>query len=74
MQKIVSGKKHILVYKWQCILFGIATFLVPFHVGHQSLNLPYLGSKLSIYPIVIGLCFFYIKFSKKSNVTFQSIL
>lgn len=56
------------IYDWECIMMGIAVFLIPFHTGHVSLSIPYagnMGSKLSIYPIIIGLCLFLYRYIKQ---------
>lgn len=42
-------------------MLGIAALLIPFHAGHQALVVPFMGnmgSKLSIFPVLIGLCMF----------------
>ena len=42
-------------------MFGIAIFLIPFHTGHMALSISIfgsMGSKLSIFPVLIGLCLF----------------
>ena len=42
-------------------MFGVAVFLIPFHIGHMALNISILGnmgSKLSVFPVLIGLCLF----------------
>lgn len=42
-------------------MFGVAVFLIPFHIGHTALNISILGnmgSKLSVFPVLIGLCLF----------------
>lgn len=46
----------------------LAAFLIPFHKGHKFLTVPLtgmMGSKLSIYPILVGLCLYLYKIIKK---------
>lgn len=60
--------RALSIYDWECIMMGIAVFLIPFHAGHVSLSIPFagiMGSKLSIYPIIIGLCLFLYRYIKQ---------
>lgn len=57
----VQKLKNLPIYDWQCIMLGIAAFLLPFHSGHKFLTIPFtgtMGSKLSVFPLLIGFCFF----------------
>lgn len=61
MRKFIYYFNMISIYDWQCIMFGIAVFFLPFHTIHQSLSLFFVGSmggKLSIYPVIFGLVLF----------------
>lgn len=56
------------IYDWEYIMLGFAVFLIPFHTGHLALAVPLMGnmgSKLSIFPILIGLFFFLYQSIKK---------
>lgn len=49
-------------------MFGIAAFFIPFHTGHMALSISVfgsMGSKLSIFPVLIGLCLFLYQCVKK---------
>lgn len=61
MHKIIHYLKWFSSYDWECIMFSIAILLIPFHTGHMALNISIfgsMGSKLSIFPVLIGLCLF----------------
>lgn len=61
MHKLILNFKTCSLYDWECIMFGIAIFLIPFHTGHMALSISIfgsMGSKLSIFPVLIGLCLF----------------
>ncbi len=62
MHKLILNFKTCSLYDWECIMFGIAIFLIPFHTGHMALSISIfgsMGSKLSIFPVLIGLCLFF---------------
>lgn len=68
MNKLMIRIKKYSFYDWECIIFGIAVLLIPFHTGHQALNVPFMGnmgSKLSIFPVIIGVCLFLYQGIKK---------
>lgn len=61
MNKFLNYIRTLSVYNWECIMMGIAVFLIPFHTGHISLSVSFMGnmgSKLSIFPMTIGLGLF----------------
>ena len=71
MHKIINYLKLASSYDWQCIAFGIAVFLVPFHKIHQFFSLSFMGSmggKLSIYAVSIGLGFFLYQCAKNKKI------
>ena len=52
-------------------MLGLATFLLPFHIGHRFLAVPFIGtmgSKLSIYPILLGICLFIYQIFKQRRL------
>jgi hypothetical protein len=76
MHKIIHYLKWFSSYDWQCIVFGIAVFLFPFHKIHQFFSLSFMGNmggKLSIYPVLIGLGLFLYQCVKKRKVLIPRI-
>lgn len=68
MHKLILNFKTRSLYDWECIMFSIAVFLIPFHTGHMALSISIfgsMGSKLSIFPVLIGLCLFFYQCIKK---------
>ncbi|AXB82361.1 hypothetical protein ACT01_08995 [Megasphaera hexanoica] len=68
MHKVIFNFKTRSLYDWEYIMFGIAVFLIPFHTGHMALSISLfgsMGSKLSIFPVLIGLCLFLYQCVKK---------
>ena len=73
MNRIVIKLKQISIFDWECIMLCLAAFLVPFHNSHEFLNLRFMGdmgNKLSIYPIILGICFFLYRIIKEKNKYF----
>jgi hypothetical protein len=53
--------KSISIYQIEYILLGIAAFLLPIHNVHTFMAIPFIGnmgSKLSVFPILLGLFLF----------------
>lgn len=68
MYNLILNFKTLSLYDWECIMFSIAILLIPFHTGHMALSISIfgsMGSKLSIFPLMIGLCFFLYQCIKK---------
>lgn len=68
MSNFINNVKSMSIYDWEYIMLGFAVFLIPFHTGHLALAVPLMGnmgSKLSIFPILIGLFFFLYQSIKK---------
>lgn len=68
MHRLILNIKKLSLYDWECVMFGIAILLIPFHTGHIALSISIfgsMGSKLSIFPIMIGLCLFLCQYIKK---------
>lgn len=68
MVDFVNKIRSSSAYDWECMMLGIATFLLPFHTGHIALGiltLGNMGSKLSIFPVLIGLGLFLYQSIKK---------
>lgn len=61
---------NINLVKFELFCFMLAIIFIPFHVIHKSMTLPVfdMGSKLSIYPIMLGMgCYFYQSFKQKTT-------
>lgn len=61
---------NISLVKYELFCFMLAIVFIPFHVIHKSMTLPIfdMGSKLSIYPIMLGMgCYFYQSFKQKTT-------
>ncbi|MDY6362107.1 MAG: hypothetical protein SPL23_13185 [Lachnospiraceae bacterium] len=68
MHRLVLNLKNLSLYDWECVMYGIAIFLLPFHTGHMTLSVSAFGSmgnKLSIFPVFIGLCLFIYRCTRK---------
>lgn len=60
---------NISLVKLELFCFMLAIVFIPFHVIHKFMAVPVLdmGSKLSIYPIILGMgCYFYQSFKQKT--------
>jgi hypothetical protein len=71
MHKFEMMIKSFSIFDWECIMLGLATFFIPFHNIHEFLNIRFMGemgNKLSIYPILIGICLFLYQHIKKEKV------
>lgn len=76
MYKLVTKFQNSSLYNWECIMLGIAVLLIPFHAGHQALVVPFMGnmgSKFSVYPVLIGLCIFFISKHKTRKYSIPKI-
>lgn len=61
---------NISLGKFELFCFMLAIVFIPFHVIHKFMTVPVLdmGSKLSIYPIILGIgCYFYQAFKKRTT-------
>jgi hypothetical protein len=70
MNNFVKMMKLISAFDWEYIMFGCSVFLIPFHTVHQILSISVMenmGNKLSIYPVLIGLCLFLYRGLKKGE-------
>lgn len=71
MHKFEMMIKAFSIYDWECIMLSLATFFIPFHNTHEFLNIRFMGemgNKLSIYPVLVGICLFLYQRTKKEKV------
>ena len=68
--RIIKCINNIDLVKFELFCFMLAIILIPFHVIHKSMTLPVfdMGSKLSIYPIILGMgCYLYQSFKQRTT-------
>lgn len=61
---------NISLVKLELFCFMLAIVFIPFHVIHKFMTVPVfdMGSKLSIYPIILGMgCYFYQAFKQRTT-------